>query len=236
LRYDADRKPWFVRGDVDWYDRDAWYLGVAVGRHFGSRADTRPRVTVVPEPQPEPEPVAPTDSDGDGVMDTDDQCPNTPRGSIVDASGCPVPVDTDEDGVLDDDDECPGTAPGVTVDPRGCEVGAEIRLQGVKFETNSDVLLTNAAILIEDAARTLVKNPSLRVEVAGYTDDRGDAAYNQGLSERRAKTVRDYLVTIGVDEDRLTWRGYGENDPIADNATPEGREQNRRVVLRIIDR
>ena len=65
---------------------------------------------------------------------------------------------------------------------------------------------------------------------------KGAAAYNEGLSERRAKTVHDYLIDLGIAEDRLTWRGYGESSPIADNETAEGRQQNRRVVLRILSR
>ena len=84
-------------------------------------------------------------------------------------------------------------------------------------------------------AATLYKNPDVRVEVAGHTDDQGSAGYNQGLSERRAKTVRDYLIKLGIAEERLTWRGYGEAEPIADNSTGDGREQNRRVVLRILE-
>ena len=89
---------------------------------------------------------------------------------------------------------------------------------------------------LADAAATLIRNPGLVTEVAGYTDDRGNAEYNRGLSERRAKTVRDYLIDQGVDASQLTWRGHGENDPVADNDTPEGREMNRRVVLRILER
>ena len=72
--------------------------------------------------------------------------------------------------------------------------------------------------------------------VAGYTDDRGNEDYNRGLSERRAKTVRDFNINGGVDAERLSWRGYGESEPIADNGTAEGRFLNRRVVLRITTR
>ena len=124
----------------------------------------------------------------------------------------------------------------MAVDVRGCEIKAEIKLEGVQFETDSDRLLPGAARIIEDAAGTLAKNPNLTVEVAGHTDDRGAAAYNEGLSERRARTVHDYLVNLGIDEARLSWRGYGESSPVADNATPEGRQENRRVVLRILSR
>ena len=81
-----------------------------------------------------------------------------------------------------------------------------------------------------------MRNPHLVVEVGGHTDDQGDAEYNRGLSERRAKTVRDYLISHGANANNLSWRGYGESQPISDNGTPEAREQNRRVVLKIIKR
>ncbi|MBU2676109.1 MAG: OmpA family protein, partial [Gammaproteobacteria bacterium] len=149
----------------------------------------------------------------------------------------PLPnPDIDDDGILNDRDQCPGTAPGVVVDFRGCEVRANIQLPNVRFETNSDRLRPGAERELADAAQTLIRNPGLLTEVAGYTDSRGDAAYNRGLSERRAKTVRDYLMDRGVDANQLTWRGYGASNPIATNETAEGRERNRRVVLRIIER
>ena len=74
------------------------------------------------------------------------------------------------------------------------------------------------------------------VEVAGHTDSDGAAEYNEGLSARRAATVRDYLIASGVAEDRMTARGYGESQPIASNDSAEGKAQNRRVVLRITER
>jgi OOP family OmpA-OmpF porin len=138
--------------------------------------------------------------------------------------------------VVDRLDECPNTAAGVPVDTRGCEIKDVIRLPGVNFETNSDRLRPGAENVLEDAAETLKRNPGLDVEVAGHTDSQGAAEYNQGLSERRARTVMDYLIGRGVDEDMLSFRGYGESQPIADNATAAGRAENRRVELRILDR
>jgi len=174
------------------------------------------------------------DSDGDGVADSRDQCPGTPAGAPVDEAGCEI--DSDADGVVDRLDECPNTASGVPVDVRGCEITDVIRLPGVNFETNSDRLRPGAEDVLDEAAETLKRNPQLEVEVAGHTDSQGAAAYNQGLSERRARTVMDYLVGRGVDEDTLSFRGYGESRPIADNATAAGRAENRRVELRILDR
>lgn len=208
--------------------------------------------------------VAPPDSDGDGVIDDRDQCPGTPAGVSVDATGCPpdsdgdgVPdhldqcpgtvhgaavnsvgceMDGDNDGVVDRLDQCPDTRAGAQVDVKGCEIREAIRLQGVNFETNSDRLLPGAEQVLDDAAASLVRNPTIHVEVAGHTDSQGAADYNEGLSERRAITVRDYLIGHGVSADRMTVKGYGEAEPIADNSTAAGRAQNRRVVLRITER
>jgi len=174
------------------------------------------------------------DSDGDGVRDSMDKCPGTPAGAAVDADGCEL--DGDNDGVVDRLDECPDSAPGVQVDIKGCEIKEEITLQGVNFESNSDRLLSSATSVLDDAAATLRKNPSIKVEVAGHTDADGAAEYNESLSARRAATVHDFLANNGVAADRMTVRGYGESQPVADNASAAGKAQNRRVVLRITDR
>jgi OOP family OmpA-OmpF porin len=175
----------------------------------------------------------PIDSDGDGVSDDRDQCPNTVAGAVVDANGCEL--DGDGDGVVDRLDQCLQTPAGARVDLRGCEIKDEIRLPGVNFETNSDRLLPGAEQVLRDAATTLARNPDLKVEVAGHTDDRGAADYNQGLSERRAKTVRDYLIDKGADAANLSVRGYGEVSPTVSNGTAAGRAENRRVVLRLLN-
>jgi OOP family OmpA-OmpF porin len=176
----------------------------------------------------------PPDSDGDGVHDDADRCPNTARGVRVGADGCEP--DEDSDGVVDRLDRCPGTPRNTQVDVRGCEIREEIELPGVNFETNSDRLLAGAESELDAAAATLRKNPGISVEVAGHTDSDGAADYNEGLSSRRATTVRDYLAAQGIAESRLTIRGYGESQPIADNATRDGKAQNRRVVLRVLER
>ncbi|MEQ8207584.1 MAG: OmpA family protein [Woeseia sp.] len=174
------------------------------------------------------------DSDGDGVADSKDKCPNTPRGAKVNASGCEL--DDDKDGVVNRLDKCPNTRAGAQVDVAGCEIKEEIELPGVNFESNSDRLLPGAERVLNDAAATLQRNPSISVEVAGHTDSDGAAAYNESLSQRRASTVRDYLAARGVAMNRMTVRGYGEAEPVASNANATGKAQNRRVVLRITDR
>jgi OOP family OmpA-OmpF porin len=215
-----------------------------------------------PYAQPAPEPrAAPADTDGDGVPDDRDQCPGTPAGVEVDADGCPLdsdgdgvpdhrdqcpdtpsgtpvnaegcPLDSDGDGVTDDRDRCPDTRPGVRVDVNGCEITAVIRLRGVEFAHDSERLTPSSKQTLDDAAATLQKHEDLRVEVAGHTDSSGTDSYNQQLSERRARAVLEYLASAGVDRQRMTSRGYGEAEPEADNSTPEGRAENRRVELRI---
>jgi len=173
------------------------------------------------------------DSDGDGVYDDQDQCPDTVSGARVDGRGCEL--DGDNDGVVDRLDKCPNTRNGVRIDVSGCEIKQIINLPGVNFETNSDRLLPGAEHVLADAAETLRMNRDLIVEVAGHTDSDGSAAYNEGLSERRAITVRDYLINRGVYKGNLTVRGYGEAAPVADNATREGKARNRRVELRILN-
>jgi len=176
----------------------------------------------------------PMDSDDDGVSDDKDKCPGTPAGATVDAKGCEL--DGDNDGVVDRLDECPNSAPGVQVDIKGCEIKGEIRLPGVNFESNSDRLLPGASNVLDDAVATLKKNPTIKFEVAGHTDSDGAAEYNESLSARRATTVQDYLASNGIAENRMTVRGYGEGQPIADNGTAAGKAQNRRVVLRVLER
>ena len=175
----------------------------------------------------------PRDSDGDGVFDDQDQCPNTVAGASVDARGCEL--DSDSDGIVDRRDECPNTRAGARVDVKGCEIREVINLPGVNFETNSDRLLAGAEQVLADAVATLGMNRDLIVEVAGHTDSDGSAAYNEGLSARRAITVRDYLISQGANSANLTFRGYGEARPVADNATAEGKARNRRVELRILN-
>jgi OOP family OmpA-OmpF porin len=123
----------------------------------------------------------------------------------------------------------------VPVDANGCEIHTVVELPNVTFELNSDVLVPGFEAELNGAAAMMLLNKDLSVEIAGYTDSSGSATYNLGLSDRRANTVRDYLIRQGVSSDRITARGYGEADPIANNATAEGQERNRRVELHIQD-
>jgi len=173
------------------------------------------------------------DSDGDGVSDDMDECPGTPAGQPVDAKGCEL--DDDGDGVINRLDECPGTPAGTPVDRRGCEIKGDYVLEGVNFESNSDRLVVGAGSILDLVTETLLKYPEITFRIEGHTDSDGAAAYNESLSTRRAQTVFDYLASNGVAENRMSVQGFGESQPIADNTTPAGKAQNRRVVLSVIE-
>jgi outer membrane protein OmpA-like peptidoglycan-associated protein len=176
------------------------------------------------------------DSDKDGVPDSADKCPNTPAGEKIDATGCPLPKDSDGDGVVDTMDKCPATPVGEKVDAIGCPplftgVARTLVLEGVTFELNSTALAAGARGALDRVAIALVAHAGTRVEVAGYTDNRGGLAANLRLSKARADAVRSYLIERGVSPEQITSRGYGADDPIDTNATAVGRSRNRRVEL-----
>ena len=173
------------------------------------------------------------DSDGDGVVDRLDQCPGTPAGRKVNAKGCDL--DSDGDGVIDAMDRCPNTPAGDRVDSQGCSLPKVINLKGVNFDNDKDTLRPDAIAVLDEAAATLKRYPGMKVEVAGHTDNRSSDAHNLDLSQRRAKAVMDYFVGKGVEAARLSAKGYGEAEPIADNGKAEGRAQNRRVELRVLN-
>lgn len=106
--------------------------------------------------------------------------------------------------------------------------------QNVYFETGESELLPGAEEELAALADFIQSKPAQRFEIGGHTDDVGEAADNQLLSERRARTVYEFLLQLGVNEAQLTYKGYGESLPIADNRIPEGRQQNRRVECKLI--
>ncbi|MFQ5356127.1 MAG: OmpA family protein [Mariprofundaceae bacterium] len=111
-----------------------------------------------------------------------------------------------------------------------------IELPGVNFANDSSEITAASAVILDGAVKTLNRKSNIKVEVAAHTDSVGSDAYNQGLSQRRASSVLNYLVSKGISSDRLVSKGYGESDPIADNATEKGRAKNRRVELRILSK
>jgi OOP family OmpA-OmpF porin len=149
-------------------------------------------------------------------------------------------MDDDGDGVNNCNDKCPTSEAGQAIGPDGCPVPLTIDLKGVNFDFDKSTLRPDAVAILDEAVSILGKYPQLKVEVAGHTDSIGTEEYNQGLSERRAHAVYDYLTGHGIDAGRLVGpTGYGESKPIAPNTNPdgsdnpEGRAQNRRTELNV---
>jgi outer membrane protein OmpA-like peptidoglycan-associated protein len=118
-------------------------------------------------------------------------------------------------------------------EPAPAPQAQRIVLRGVQFEFDKSDIRPDAGVILDEAASQLSQVPGARVSVEGHTDSSGSDAYNQSLSERRAASVKDYLVGKGVEAGRLTTAGFGESQPVADNATDEGRALNRRVELKV---
>lgn len=169
------------------------------------------------------------DTDCDGIIDSLDACPTIP--DTLGFTGCP---DLDQDGVVDSLDRCPEVAG--TADNAGCpELAAQEReilrdaQRNVRFRTGSAELLASSREILRKVQALLDKYPVYHLELKGYTDSVGGAASNQKLSERRAKACYTFLQEQGIAENRMSYAGYGEEDPIGDNSTVAGRKMNRRV-------
>lgn len=188
------------------------------------------------------------DNDKDGIPDVDDLCPNEPedKDGFKDEDGCPDP-DNDKDRILDKDDKCPNdpeTYNGFE-DEDGCpdrgrvvvtDTSIEI-LDMVYFEYDKAIIMKKSYPILDAVAATLQGNPGINlIEIQGHTDERGDDAYNLDLSDRRAKSVREYLISKGVDANRLTAQGYGETQPLDRNHNEAAWAKNRRVAFLILKR
>lgn len=209
--------------------RKAFYEGIgAIGVLIPLGADPVAEVPVAEVVETAVVPLESGDADGDGVTDDKDQCPDTPTGTTVDENGCPLPVAAPEP-------TCNPPNPGEPIDLNGCKAGDAIVLKGVTFEVNSARLTPNAKTILDTVADALLAKQDIKAELGGYTSSEGSDSSNQALSERRAASVKAYLVGRGVDAARLEPKGYGEASPVADNETTEGRELNRRVELKVTD-
>lgn len=148
-----------------------------------------------------------------------------------------APKDSDGDGVLDNADQCPNTAAGRKVDEKGCEKVLREKVSikmNVLFETARTDIKPESSAEIKRVADFMNDYPTTKVVIEGHTDSIGSNELNKSLSERRAKAVADALVRdYGIDAGRVSSVGYGEERPLADNNTAEGRAQNRRVTAEI---
>jgi outer membrane protein OmpA-like peptidoglycan-associated protein len=190
-----------------------------------------------------------TDTDGDGLSDADE---------VQKTHTDPLKVDTDGDGLKDGEevnqyhtdplkaDTDGGTVPDGTevarasnpLDPNDdipkpkvqtIEIGKAIVLEGIVFASGKSTIQPESETTLMEAFNTLKDNPAIGVEIRGYTDNVGKAAANKKLSLARAEAVRSWLVKKGVDSTRLGVKGYGPENPISENSTPEGRQKNRRI-------
>lgn len=193
------------------YPKDT-IVGVGVQLMFGAPTPPPPQVVRALPPPPPPAPPPPP--------------PPPPP---------PVDGDDDQDGVPNSIDRCPNTPRGDMVDAYGCTITDEIKLEGVNFATDSWTLVPESAYVLDYGVATLKKHPNLVIEVHGHTDSRGTEKHNLILSQHRAESVMTYLREHGV-TNTMTAKGYGKERPIADNATADGRLQNRRVALHIVSK
>ncbi|MBK5002545.1 OmpA family protein [Pseudomonas sp. S31] len=157
------------------------------------------------------------DEDGDGVFDRRDRCPETPANTPVDHMGCPLP-------------QYPASQP--VPEPKAEVISLDDQGQ-VMFAFNSAELTPASEQRLQSLLPRLQELGVTRIRVVGHTDSVGSDSYNQALSERRASSVAQYLISQGLAPDKVTSQGRGESEPIADNDTEEGRAHNRRVDLHL---
>lgn len=186
------------------------------------------------------------DTDGDGIADKDDKCANTPRGWKVDASGCPI--DTDKDGLADAEDNCPTEAG--PKDNKGCPVKEpetpkeitadqviiqkDVKATPVHFVSDKSYLTDYSKGILDKLVQILNSDKAYMVNMYGYADSQGSDDYNLKLSQARIESATAYLVSKGIDAKRIIHqKAFGEANPVASNATEEGRLKNRRVEFEI---
>ncbi len=215
----------------DTMDRVDTQLLLGLTMNFGGGSEPKPKPAPRPVEAPVVEKSTNKDTDKDGIFDANDQCPNTAMGVVVDPRGCEL--DSDGDGIVNSKDACAATPAGAKVDSRGCRLVLEETVRqtlNVKFKTNSSQLQPEFKSDISKVAKFMTEYPDTSVTIEGHTDSVGKASYNQWLSEKRAQTVANELVSAyGIDASRVSSKGFGESNPIADNNTADGRAKNRRV-------
>lgn len=198
---------WEFRSDIRAFNSlDDEYTDLAVNAGisylFGAAPAKAAPVVIAPAPVVAPAPVKEVDSDGDGVYDSKDQCPDTAKQYKVDAVGCPM------------------------------ELTETVAIKlAVRFDNDKAVVKPEYLNEVGNLATFMNQYANTVVTVEGHTDSVGSDAYNKALSQKRADSVKEVLITkFGIAADRVKAVGYGEEKPVADNNTADGREQNRRVV------
>ncbi len=168
------------------------------------------------------------DTDKDGINDEEDKCPQVP--GLARYQGCPIP-DTDGDGINDEEDKCP-TIAGIP-ENGGCPA-INFKSENIQFVSGSSTLTSGSKTELNKLVKILNQDyPEIKVAIEGHTDNTGKADKNQVLSEKRAESVKAYLVSKKVAAERLSTAGFGADQPIADNATAAGKAKNRRVTFKV---
>ena len=173
------------------------------------------------------------DTDGDGIPDPTDKCPKAAGLSAF--GGCP---DTDKDGIEDEKDKCPNTAGPASnggcpvIEAKDREV-LSFAMKAVQFELGKATLKSESYAVLNQISEIMRKYPDYHLSIEGHTDNTGTAEVNQKLSTSRARACYEYLLQRGVAAGRMTYKGYGQSRPIADNSTYSGRTLNRRVEFNL---
>ncbi|QQR91169.1 MAG: OmpA family protein [Myxococcales bacterium] len=238
--------PLEVRGGVEQQFAENWrmtgFAGSALSTGVGS-PDIRIGLGIAYAPEQTRPRKSPEDRDGDGIRNEDDKCPDEAEDEdgFQDWDGCPD-LDNDQDGFLDGDDECPMAPESKNgfLDEDGCpdyvklEGGRIVTFQPVYFTSNSDNVQERSRDMMDEIANIMKANPEMTMRVEGHADSVGRADHNLKLSQKRADTVKRYLVEEGdIDASRIQSKGYGERKPIASNQTQQGRAENRRVEFHV---
>ncbi len=142
--------------------------------------------------------------------------------------------DADQDTIPDAQDACADTAPNVMVDTSGCEL-ATGTIPGISFPPAASALDDNARVALDAYVEAMTRYPEVVVNVEAHTDNRGTAAANLELSKERVLSVVRYMLAGGISPDRIKPFGYGESRPRAANATAKGREENRRIEIKVLE-
>ncbi len=175
------------------------------------------------------------DTDKDGINDEEDKCPTV--AGVARYQGCPIP-DTDGDGTNDEEDKCvtiPGPKDnfGCPIIPEEIKKKVDVAAKNILFVTGSAKLQTKSYKGLNEVVQIMKDNPGMSLAIDGHTDNVGTEEKNQILSDNRANSVKAYMVSKGIDESRITAQGHGEMEPIADNKTAAGRQQNRRSEMKL---
>ncbi|MFW6254611.1 MAG: OmpA family protein [Chitinivibrionales bacterium] len=185
------------------------------------------------------------DNDKDGIPDSVDRCPNDPEDfdNFEDDDGCPD-IDNDKDGIPDLKDKCPNEPETFNNidDEDGCpdkkvEKKKEINMpkqqimHGVNFRSGRAEMTNDSWVYVDRLMDTLKEFPQVTIEIRGHTDSIGRYETNMRLSQKRAESVRQYMISRGIAPDRIRAVGYGSSVPVADNRTASGRSKNRRIEI-----